>query len=402
MTHSKKAIDKKTYKKNLQRIVLETILTSVGAGFSVATITMFWNSIGMNQTDIGFVQMAFTIVIFFLDIPMGYIADRFNRKLLNIVGDIGVAFVFVLYSLSKNIYVVLLSEVLLATFMAMTNGVDQSFIKYNCNQIDESGNLFKKVNAKIHTAKYAMLLAATILGGFIAKFSLRLSIGVSFIPYFIGGIIALNIKDFSAKIEVKHRNPLKDMIHTVKEIIKEKKTRTVLVSYIIGREITHSQIWVFTPLLVLVGVPIQIVSIGWALSYTMQIIGGKISEKYVSFDTSKKFAIPVIIEFVWMIVLIFKVNIVTVWLFALNGLVQGLAQGNLTTSVQECVEDEVQTSVMSIASTGGRLLYIPLVYFVNYLGNIELQLALVGVCIIFLPMSIITYLKLIKLEKNNI
>ena len=108
MKQEEKEMNQKFYKKNLQRIVLETILTSVGAGFSVATITMFWNSVGMNQKDIGFVQMIFTIVISSLDIPMGYIADRTSRKLLNIIGDIGAAFAFTLYAFAQNIYVVIL------------------------------------------------------------------------------------------------------------------------------------------------------------------------------------------------------------------------------------------------------------------------------------------------------
>ena len=107
MLQNSEGISNKKYKENLRRILIETVLTSIGAGFSVATITIFWNSIGMNQTDIGFVQMAFTIVLCCLDIPMGYIADRFNRKVLNIIGDIGVAIVFALYALSQNMYIVL-------------------------------------------------------------------------------------------------------------------------------------------------------------------------------------------------------------------------------------------------------------------------------------------------------
>ena len=158
----------------------------------------------MNQVDIGFVQMAFTIVICLLDIPMGYLADRCNRKVLNIIGDIGAALVFGLYAFAQNIYIALVSECLLGLFMAMTNGVDQSFIKYNCDKIDESGNLFKKVNVKIHTARYIALFAVTVLGGLIAKYSIRLCIGVSFVPYFIGGIIAFSIKDYNKKLEVKH------------------------------------------------------------------------------------------------------------------------------------------------------------------------------------------------------
>lgn len=400
MPEKNEIISSKVYKLNLTKIVLETVLSSIGAVFCVPIMTVFWNSIGMDQKAIGFVQMVFSISIFCLDIPMGYIADRFNRKMLNVIGDIGVAVVFFFYAFAQNIYMALISECLLGLFMAMTNGVDQSFIKYNCDKIDETGNLFKKVNIKVHTARYIALLIATILGGFVAKFSLRLAINASFIPYFLGGIIAFGIKDFNGKLEVKHKNPLKDMASSIKEIVKEKKRRIYLISYMLGKEITHSQIWVFTPLLMMCGVPIEIVSMGWALNYIMQIIGSKISEKMINKKTSQKFAIPVFIELAWMLILIINTNIVTVWLFVLNGFVHGMIEGNMATSLQESAKDEIQTSVMSIASTGARLLYIPLVYVVNYLGEIKLQLALVGVCTIFFPMCFITYIKLRNLEKK--
>jgi MFS family permease len=389
---------KKCYKRNLNYIIIETILTSIGAGFSVATITLFWNSIGMNQAQIGFVQMAFTIVLCLLDIPMGYIADRFNRKILNIIGDIGTAIVFLIYSFSNNIFMALLSECLLGTFMAMTNGVDQSFIKYNCNLIDESGELFKKVNVKTNTLRSISLFIVVIIGGFIAKYSLRLTIALSFIPYFIGGLFAFKIKDYNEKITPTHKNPLKDLIHTTKEILKDKGTRTYIFGFVLGKEITHSQIWVFTPLLVLVGVPIEFISIGWILNQALRIIGSKISGSMIKKKTSIKFLIPVLIEFAWMSTLIFKCNIYTVWIFALNGFVHGLLEANMMSSLQQATRDEIQTSVISVASTAARLFYIPLVYIINYLGNIELQLALLGVCIIFAPLCLIEFLKLNKME----
>lgn len=257
--------------------------------------------------------------------------------------------------------------------MAATNGVDQSFIKYNCNQIDPSGKLFKKTNVKVHTARYIFC-----------------------------GLIALNIKDYNEKVEAKHNNPLKDMVHNIKEIVKESKVRTYLISYILGKEVTHSQIWVFTPLLVMVGVTIEIVSLGWVLNQIMQIIGSKISKKTIKLKTSNKFAIPISIEMVWMAIIVFYTNIVTVWLFALNGFVHGLVEGSLITVLQESTKDEVQTSVMSVASTGARLLYIPLVFIINYLGNIRLQLALVGVIVLFLPMSLVSYISLKKLERKSL
>lgn len=402
MKNTNKVVSTRKYERNLKLIIWETLLTSIGAGFSISTITVFWNSIGMNQTAIGFTQMMFTIVILCLDIPMGYIADRFNRKVLNIIGDIGAAITFAFYAFAQNVYMAILAECMLGVFMAMTNGVDQSFVKFNANKIDSTGELLKKTNTRMYTLKYVAMLIVILIGGFIAKYSLRLTVLLSFIPYFIGGILAIFIKDYNGKAQVKHKNPVKDLLSNVKEIIKTPKVKTYLLSYIIGREITHAQIWILTPLLIMVGVPLEIVSLGWIFNNIMQIIGSKIAEKMIHIKTSNKFAIPILIEIIWIIILIVNTNIVTVWLFTLNGLVQGLVSGNLVTPLQEETKDELQTSVMSIASTGARLLYIPLVYFINYLGNMELQLALVGVAVIFIPLGLFTYKQLRKLEKIDV
>ena len=391
--------EKRIYKRNLNLTVIETILTSIGAGFSVPVINLFWNSIGMNQTDIGFTQMMFTIAIVCLDIPMGYLADRFNRKILNIIGDIGVAFTFLYYAFSQNMYMAIISECLLGIFMAMTNGVDQSFIKYNADQIEPSGELFKKVNARIFTLRYIVTFIMMLIGGFVAKYSLRLTVGMSFVPYIIGGLVAFFINDYAKKINKKHSNILKDMCLNFKEIIQDKKTRAYLLAYIVGKEITHPHIWIFTPLMIMVGVPIEIVSFGWIFSEIFKIIGAKIAEKIVNIKTSIKFSMLIAITFLWMSILIINTNIFTIWVFVLNGLVVGLVSGSMITPLQENTKEENQTSVMSIASTGARLLYIPLVYIINYLGNIKLQLAFVGMIVIFMPISLYVIAKLKKCEK---
>ncbi len=392
--------EKRIYKRNLNLTVIETILTSIGAGFSVPVINLFWNSIGMNQTDIGFTQMMFTIAIVCLDMPMGYLADRFNRKVLNIIGDIGVAFTFLYYAFAQNMYMAIISECLLGIFMAMTNGVDQSFIKYNADQIEPSGKLFKRVNARIFTLRYIVTFVMMLIGGFVSKYSLRLAVGMSFVPYITGGIVAFFINDYAKKINKKHSNILQDMFLNFKEMIKDSKTRSYLLAYIVGKEITHPHIWIFTPLMIIVGIPIEIVSLGWIFSEVFKIIGAKIAERIINIKTSIKFSMIVAITFFWMSILVINTNIFTIWVFVLNGLVVGLVSGSMITPLQENTKEENQTSVMSIASTGARLLYIPLVYIINYLGNIKLQLAFVGMIIIFIPISLYVILKLNKCEKQ--
>jgi MFS family permease len=379
------------YEINLKKIIFENVVTSIGAGFSISIMTEFWNSVGMNQTKIGWVQMMYTIVVLIFDLPMGYIADRFNRKLLNIIGDIGVAFAFLFYAFSKNMYMVLVAECLLGVFNAMTNGVDQSFLKVTANKIDSSGKLFVKATRDSFTIKYITLFIVMVLGGFISKISLRLAIGISFIPYVMGTIAACSIKDYGEKAVVKHSNPLKDICITIKELVKIPRVKAYMLCYILGKEITHSQIWIFTPLLKQCGVPVEFACVGWILNQLMQIVGSKYSKKFTKHTMSKKFGSIVLIEMMWLLVLIIHTNIITVWLFALNGFVKGCADSTLTTPLQEKTKDEIQTQVMSIASTGARLLYIPMIYFVNYLGDIKLELALLGVLVVFLPLCLKTY-----------
>lgn len=388
------------YRKNLNLTIVETILTTIGVGFSVPIINLFWNSIGMDQTDIGFTQMMFTIIVVCLDIPMGYFADRFNRKVLNIIGDIGVSLTFLYYAFAQNMYMAIFAECLLGIFIAMTNGVDQSFIKYNADKIDPSGKLFKQMNTKIHTWRYVSTFTVMLIGGFISKYSLRLTVAMSFFPYIIGGMLAFFITDNAKKSEKRHDNILKDMFINISEILKNKNTKTYLLAYVVGKELTHPHIWIFTPLMIAVGVPIQIVSIGWILSEIFKIFGAKLAEKMIHLKTSIKFVMSVLITISWMTVLIINTNIFTIWIFVLNGLICGMISASLTTQLQESVKEEFQTSVISIASTGARLFYIPLVYIINYLGNIKLQLALMGMIVIFTPISLYIYKKLRKCERR--
>lgn len=392
---------KAKYQGNLRLVLIETVLTSIGAGFSVATMNLFWSSIGLNQTDIGVTQMLFTIAVLLFDIPMGYIADRFSKKLLNIIGDLGVALVFVLYAMSQSMFMVVLSECLLGLFMAMTNGVDQSYIKYNCDKIDDTGNLFKKINSKVYVYRYLAMLIVMFIGGLVGKYNLRATIALSFIPYFIGAILACKIRDFGELKEVAHNNPVKDMYYSFKEIMNIPDMKTYLGAYILGREVTHSQIWIFTPLMIMVGVPVEIVSLGWIIDQIMRVIGAKISIKFIKNKMSTNFAICIFLVVSWISIILIKLNIYTVWVFVLNGITVGLASGTLVSPLQEKADQKIQTSVMSLASTGGRLLYIPLVYIINYLGELSLLYALAGVIIVFVPLSIIIYSNLRRIEKRN-
>ena len=83
------------YHRTLNIIIIESIFTYSGLFLCVPVMTVFWNSIGMNQFMIGVSQMMCAATLFLFDVPMGYFADRFSRKALNVIGDIGIMATFI-------------------------------------------------------------------------------------------------------------------------------------------------------------------------------------------------------------------------------------------------------------------------------------------------------------------
>ena len=63
-------------KRNLYLVMSESAITAGLMAMSV--ITPFFNSIGLNQSEISLSQMIFTVVVIILNVPTGYIADRIS------------------------------------------------------------------------------------------------------------------------------------------------------------------------------------------------------------------------------------------------------------------------------------------------------------------------------------
>ncbi len=67
-----------TIYRNLKLVMFESAIT---AGLlSMSIMTPFYHSIGLSQLEISWTQIIFTLVMLVLDLPLGYVADRFSRK----------------------------------------------------------------------------------------------------------------------------------------------------------------------------------------------------------------------------------------------------------------------------------------------------------------------------------
>ncbi len=389
------------YRRTLNIVFAESILTYSGIFLCIPIMTVFWNGVGMDQFMIGVSQMMCAATLFLFDVPMGYFADRFSRKSLNVAGDIGMVAAFVFYALARNFWMVVVCEVLCGLFLAMSGGVDRAFLKIYSDKIDPSGELFRIKTAQLALWQIISMCISIAFGMLIAKHNVRWAIFAVAIPFLAATILASMVKDIGERIAAQHKNHLKDMLENLKYLMKNAEIKWLVYAYAIGFEVTHPIIWGLTPLLVMVGVPVWLVGIGWLLWYGAAPLGALFARKTMHWNTSAHILVPITIITLFSLPVIIAPNLATIWLFPLSGIAFGIVNIYIMPKIQQRTQEKYQTTIVSIASSAARLIYIPIVLITNYFGNTAPQYILLATVLIFAPLTLLAFIKLRGLEKKK-
>lgn len=383
----------KSPKTNRILVIIEMAITS--SIMCMAFMTPFFNSIGLNQQQIALSQMTCTAVAMLLNIPMGWVADRFSRKWANVTGDILCTISLAIYATVNSFAGIIACEALFGLACALSQGVDSSLLKHFSDKDDPSGKLFKRSFSIARGLVEVFELCLLLLAGPIAAIDLRLCMALSAVPFLVGAILSLCIGDDSPKLVAKHKNPLRDMGSVTKRCLKNPSLRLRIAAFAVGREVTHGIIWVFTPLMALVGVPLSIVTFGWMLSSIMAFVGAKLAERYASkLNEFQIFALPFAILTIAGSIMFFNLNIFTIWLYGFFGLVRGWSGSTLMPMVKERTKASEQSTIESIARVCTQILYIVTTFFINSAADIEKHYSIGVTLLIFVPLAIPIALKL--------
>lgn len=385
-------------RRSLRLTVFESSITEGLIAMSIMTL-FYAQEIGMNQAEIALSQSIFTVVVMVLNFPLGWIADRFSRKWANIIGDLGVFVGFLLYSGAQDFLQVVLCECLLGISLAFSQGVDQSLLQHFASQLDPSGQLFRRQSINLASLRYICILILVLLGGPIGAISFRLAIAVSGVPSLIGAVASMFIHDDSPKLQSRHRNPLGDMYRIGRETWRNRPLRLRSFAYVVSREMTHGIIWVFTPMLIAVGVPVTVVSFAWVANSCACLFGSRLAAKIsLKMRDSQNFALPFACVVISMVAISYRLSLGTIWLYGLMGVAQGLTGSTMLPMVQRYAKEDEQTSVISLVKVGGQLLYIPVVWLIGRAADLELRFAAVATLLIFVPLGVYVLGKLIREE----
>lgn len=383
---------------SLRFLQIEMVIT--GTMLAMPIMVPFYHSIGMDQGQIGLSQAIFTAALLLINLPTGWLADRFSRKLSNVAGDFVATLGVLYYSQATNFTDVIVAEVLLGVSLAFSQGADGALLRTYTQLLDPSGRMFQQQYARLAIWLPLAQIVALLIGGVVDAVNPRLAIALAAVPYAVGCVLSLFLREEGVRLVAKHRNPLRDMVRVVQESVgPDPYLRWLILAYSIGREITHVMIWALTPLLLIAGVPAPVVAVGWVLNSLSVAAGAHIANRWgLTMRAWQKLALPVTLVLFELLVMSCYLSLTTIWLYACLGLGQGWTAAVLLPLIQEQTDDCNQATIISIAKSASQLLYIPLVWIIGLAGSADIRLTMLATIVIFSPLALIAAKRLYSLE----
>lgn len=393
------------YRGSFRLLMTEMVITKTLV--AMAIMTPFFYSIGMDQAQIGLSQALFTAALMALNIPTGWLADKFSRRWCNFGGDLLITASLLFYSQANGFGDVVIAEISFGVGAALSQGADSGLQKAFCRlraggDVERENELLLKSNGLVSSLQLGLQAVLVFVGGVIGADNMRLAIALSAAPYAIGALCMLFMQEVGERLISQHRNPLRDMLLVMREVAKHRPLRSRIVAFAIGREITHVMVWGATPIMLVAGVSPSLVGLGWALNSVVAVGGSLLARRYgLRLAEWLQFSLVCGLVIMALAVMAIDLSLATVWLYSAMGFGQGWTGVTLRSMLQRHAPPDKMSIIDSAAGTSAQLLYIPLVTIIGIVGAIDIRLTLVAIAAVFAPLVIATSVSLRRTSRST-
>ena len=328
---------------------------------SMAIISIFFIDIGLSQAQVGISQAIFTAMLLVSNIPFGKLADRYSRRALNAFGDTLAASGFLWYFFATSFTEVIIIEMLIGLGLAASLGVDIALMRGYCHKYNLN---YKNESAKIFMIAPIIGVIGMAGAGFLASINIRLPFLVDASLFAIGAFLTILFKDFNERLNAVS---LRDLLHT--SLFKNKKLSSRIFSLAVVRESTHAIVWLFAPLIVIANGPVWLAGIAWALMRGSASFGAFATKYMARHNPANNILLPVVSFFVGSILCITGLLPLIIIGVIIIGATVGYTKTISGPMLAEVSDAKAQTTIASISSTMGQLMYIPAVVAINWLAG---------------------------------
>jgi len=232
-------------KNNIWKLYLHKILG--GMFFSVPVMVLFWQDNGLSLTEIMILQSIFSILVVVFEIPTGYFADIFGRKISLIISSLAAFLGIFFYSLGYSFNQFLVAELFFAIAISFSSGTMAAFVYDTLKDLKREGE-YKKIWGNAFFYGMISLAISSILGGFLAKVDLRYTLYAS-VPFFALLIpVTLSMQESQRHKVIFEKGYVRELFNIMKSILgKNKKIKWIIVYSGIIYAFNQSTLWLYQP-----------------------------------------------------------------------------------------------------------------------------------------------------------
>ncbi len=265
--------------RNIPIMYISTIIG--GLLFFLPVLALYFEKSLFTATNVAIIYAveAFSIVLF--EVPTGAIADLFGRRKTIILDHVITLFSLIFLCIGGNMIMFILYAILSAFARSLSSGTDSAMI-YDSLKDEGKEKHYKKVIG-IYGALWPLGASiGSIVGGYLAKSSLQLTVLASFIPVMIALVFTFFLQEPNYEKE-EHRDIVKHIINTSKIIAHNKQLIIIIIAMFIMMSLGET-IHLMSPIFFkFKNIPIMYFGYIVALTFGFSSLGF-----YFSYDVSEK------------------------------------------------------------------------------------------------------------------
>jgi MFS family permease len=362
--------------KNIRYLIIESGLTQFILFMPVAYL--LFSEIGLNQFQIGLLQAMFGVISFFLEVPFGYLADKFSKKTINALGDLFIAVAMLCYFFLTNFWQALFAELLLGIGFSLTNGADSALLKAHCQK--ENRN-YSKLFSQMHAMKYSLNAVGAVVGGVVGAKDIRIVFLIQSVLFLGAFLFSFKVEDAGEK-RVSEVHPVRDLLQVTKYCLRghSELAYRIIFSAFLGAS-TYYIVWFQTPIMLEAGIQIKFHGLIFGLASLVSVLGSYLVSRKITLS----FLSTLLLLGISYLMLGANIELYTVLLILVSSFARGSNFAKITPYIQEETPNDLQSTSISVYQMVYRMFSVTLVLLVSYMGKLEYEYGLLtagAICLI--------------------
>ncbi len=349
--------------KSLKRIVLLCIITAFDF-FSSIEVAFFFQKT-LSASEIYLIYAIFSVLVFILEVPTGYLGDRIGYKNSILLGLFCGILGFLGFVLAKGFFGIIIAYVFMALMTSLISGSDEAIL-YDCLKQDNREQDFERIYAKTESFAYIATIIGNILAGFVAAYSMVADIVIQM------GFLALALVIFMGVNVISDYGDEKSDKSRLSEKIKRSKS-LVLLLLLAGLFMTSTLLGTkFSQQIMLVGnVPIAYFGVFSALLTITASFSSYIAPKIRRIPFSVIILAPSII----LMLIGISGNSLFVLLLIITSMSRALGNIKISAYINHQISSKYRATINSMKSLIFRVFYSILIFVGGKLADVDVFFA---------------------------